>query len=46
VPKGPTLLHFGDRDQSIPMSDIEIIRAKRPECTLYIYPAGHAFNND
>ena len=46
VPKAPTLLHFGDRDQSIPMSDIEIIRTKRPECILYIYPAGHAFNNE
>ena len=46
TPKAPTQLHFGDRDQSIPMSDVEVIRAKRPECELYVYPAGHAFNND
>lgn len=38
VPKAPTLLHFGDRDQSIPMSDIEIIRTKRPECTSISIP--------
>jgi carboxymethylenebutenolidase len=46
VPKAPTQLHFGDRDQSIPLSDVDVIRAKRPECDLYVYPAGHAFNND
>lgn len=46
VPKAPTQLHFGDRDQSIPMSDVDIIRAKRPECEIYVYPAGHAFSND
>jgi len=45
-PKVPTLLHFGDRDQSIPMSDVEIVREKRPECEIYVYPAGHAFNCD
>jgi carboxymethylenebutenolidase len=42
----PTQLHFGDHDQSIPMSDVEIVREKRPECEIYVYPAGHAFNCD
>ncbi|HYW59585.1 MAG TPA: dienelactone hydrolase family protein, partial [Xanthobacteraceae bacterium] len=28
-PKVPTLLHFGDQDQSIPMSDVEIVKQKR-----------------
>ena len=27
-PKVPTQLHFGDQDQSIPMSDVEIVRAE------------------
>jgi carboxymethylenebutenolidase len=46
-PKCPTQLHFGDKDASIPMSDVETIRSKRPECEVYIYPgAGHGFNCD
>ena len=46
TPKAPTQLHFGDRDQSIPMSDVEIVREKRPDCEIFVYPAGHAFNCD
>ena len=45
-PKVPTQLHFGDRDQSIPMSDVEIVREKRPDCEIFVYPEGHAFNCD
>ncbi|MGA8989075.1 MAG: dienelactone hydrolase family protein [Rhodoplanes sp.] len=45
-PKVPTQLHFGDRDQSIPMADVEIVREKRPDCEIFVYPAGHAFNCD
>ena len=45
-PKVPTLLHFGDQDQSIPMSDVEIVKQKRPDCELYVYPAGHGFQCD
>jgi carboxymethylenebutenolidase len=46
-PKVPTLLHFGDQDQSIPMADIETIRRKRPDCEIHIYPgAGHGFSCD
>ena len=29
-PKVPTLLHFGDQDQSIPMSDVEIVKRSGP----------------
>jgi carboxymethylenebutenolidase len=28
------------------MTDVERIRAQRPECTLHVYPAGHGFNCD
>jgi carboxymethylenebutenolidase len=45
-PKVPTLLHFGDQDQSIPMSDVEIVRQKRPECEIHVYHAGHGFSCD
>lgn len=45
-PKVPTLLHFGDQDQSIPLSDVEIIRQKRPDCEIHVYPAGHGFSCD
>jgi carboxymethylenebutenolidase len=45
-PRVPTLLHFGDQDQSIPLSDVEIVKQKRPEVDLYIYHAGHGFSCD
>jgi carboxymethylenebutenolidase len=46
-PKVPTQLHFGDQDQSIPMSDVEIIKQKRPDCDIHIYHhAGHGFSCD
>jgi carboxymethylenebutenolidase len=44
--KAPVLLHFGDKDQSIPMSDVEKVRAANPDIPIYIYPAGHGFNCD
>lgn len=45
-PRVPTLLHFGDKDQSIPMSDVRAIEAARPEVTVHVYEAGHGFNCD
>ena len=45
-PKVPTLLHFGDQDQSIPMSDVEIVKQTRPDCEIHIYHAGHGFSCD
>ncbi|MYZ48432.1 dienelactone hydrolase family protein [Propylenella binzhouense] len=46
VPNCPVLMHFGETDHSIPMSDVETIRARRPDCTIHVYPAGHGFNCD
>lgn len=46
IPRCPTQLHFGEADHSIPMSDVETVRAKRPDVELYVYPAGHGFNCD
>lgn len=42
----PVMLHFGETDQSIPMSDVEKVRVAHPEIALHIYPAGHGFNCD
>lgn len=45
-PRCPTQMHFGERDAHIPMSDVETIRAKRPDCEVHAYPADHGFNCD
>jgi carboxymethylenebutenolidase len=46
-PKCPTMMHFGEQDQSIPMSDVQIIKQKRPDCEIFVYPiAGHGFHCD
>lgn len=46
TPRCPVILHFGETDKSIPMSDVEAIAAAHPEVPIYIYPAGHGFNCD
>ena len=40
------MLHFGDKDQSIPMTDVEKVKQARKDTTIYVYPAGHGFNCD
>lgn len=45
-PRCPVLMHFGNRDHTIPLADVEKIRHKRPECEIHLYPAGHGFNRD
>ena len=46
-PKVPTQLHFGEKDAGIPLSDVEIIRTKRPEVEIHVYPgAQHGFHCD
>jgi carboxymethylenebutenolidase len=40
-------MHFGEKDQGIPMSDVEAIKQKRTDCEIYVYPeAGHGFHCD
>jgi carboxymethylenebutenolidase len=46
VPKVPTILHFGEQDDGIPMADVEKIKAARPEVKIYTYPADHGFSCD
>jgi carboxymethylenebutenolidase len=45
-PRVPVMLHFGDSDQSIPMSDVETVKRLRPDVTTYVYKAGHGFSCD
>jgi carboxymethylenebutenolidase len=46
VPNCPTMLHSGDKDQSIPAADVEQIRVASPQAVYHLYPTGHAFAND
>jgi carboxymethylenebutenolidase len=46
-PNVPTQLHFGEQDQGIPLTDVDTIKAKRPEVEVYVYPgAQHGFHCD
>jgi carboxymethylenebutenolidase len=45
-PKAPVMLHFGETDQSIPMSDVEKVRKARPDLPIHVYKAGHGFSCD
>ena len=42
-PKCPTMLHFGEKDHAIPMTDVDKVRSTHPEVPIHIYPAGHGF---
>jgi len=45
TPRVPTQLHFGAADHGIPLSDVEIIRAKRPDVEIFVYDgAQHGFS--
>jgi carboxymethylenebutenolidase len=46
-PRCPVMYHFGTEDRSIPLADVERIRAAYPQAPVYTYEgAGHGFNND
>lgn len=45
-PRIPLMLHFGERDKHIPLSDVERIRAAQPEVPVFVYAADHGFNCD
>jgi len=45
-PKCPTQMHFGEKDDHIPMTDVTAIRTRRPDCDVHVYPAGHGFYCD
>lgn len=46
-PGVPMMLHFGEKDAGIPVSDVETIRAKQPYLEVHVYPgAQHGFSCD
>jgi len=42
----PLLMHFGEHDKGIPLSDVDQIRAAHPEAEIHVYDADHGFNCD
>jgi carboxymethylenebutenolidase len=45
-PKCPVILHFGERDQHIPLASVEQFKKAHPDLPVYIYKADHGFNCD
>jgi carboxymethylenebutenolidase len=45
-PKCPVMLHFGERDQHIPVVSVEEFKKAHPDLPVYLYPADHGFNCD
>ncbi|PSC03953.1 carboxymethylenebutenolidase [Alsobacter soli] len=46
IPKVPTILHFGEKDKHIPLTDVEKIQQAFPQMSIFVYPADHGFNCD
>ena len=46
-PNCPVQLHFGEKDASIPMSDVDAVRAAQPKADIHVYMgAQHGFGCD
>jgi carboxymethylenebutenolidase len=46
-PRCPVLYHYGSEDRSIPLSEVERLRAAQPAAAVHVYEgAGHGFNCD
>ena len=45
-PQCPTIMHFGELDAHIPMSDVEKIKLGCPDVPVHVYNADHGFNCD
>ena len=47
-PRCPVMLHFGEKDGGIPLSDVDKIKAATDpaKVEIFTYPAGHAFNRE
>ncbi len=43
TPKVPVMLHYGARDASISLENVERVRLAAPTSPLYLYDAGHGF---
>jgi carboxymethylenebutenolidase len=45
-PRVPIMLHFGEKDQHIPIAGVREFAALHPDVRVYTYPAEHGFNCD
>ena len=47
-PRCPVIMHFGDKDHAIPLTEVDKVRAaqKGRPVEIHIYGAGHGFNCD
>jgi carboxymethylenebutenolidase len=46
-PNCPVQMHFGEKDASIPMTDVDAVRMAQPKAEVYVYMgAGHGFGCD
>jgi len=45
-PNCPVIMHFGDADAHIPLTDVELIRTAQVGSTVHVYAADHGFNCD
>lgn len=45
-PRCPVVMHFGDKDAHIPLTDVDKVRKAHPEVTVHVYDADHGFNCD
>ena len=46
TPACPLIMHFGELDAHIPMTDVDRIRGALPDTPVHVYPADHGFNCD
>ncbi len=46
VARCPVQMHFGEADASIPMTDVEAIKAAQPGVDIHVYGGGHGFGCD
>jgi carboxymethylenebutenolidase len=42
----PVMMHFGEKDAHISMSDVETVRSAQPDVQVFVYDADHGFNCD
>jgi carboxymethylenebutenolidase len=43
APRVPIILHYGEKDASIPAEAVDAVRARYPKIPIYTYEAGHGF---
>jgi len=44
--QAPVMLHFGESDTGIPLTDVDQIKSRHPDVPVHLYDAGHGFNCD